>query len=386
MTYLDTIATELRSGRRLDARDALWLLTEAPLLPLGALAHEERCRRHPADRVTFVVDANPNYTNVCDTYCTFCAFYRPPGHAEGWTHSPEALVERVRPAVGRGATRLLLQGGHNPELPLSYYLELIASLRAAYPTVELHMFSPPEVRAIARFAELPVREVLRRFHAAGLRSLPGGGAEILSDRVRRRVSPLKGTPDEWIDVMRAAHQLGFRTTATMMYGHVETDEDVIEHLVRLRDLQDETGGFFAFIPWSFKRGETPLSSAVGQDAGPGRYLRILAVARLFLDNVAHVQCSWFSEGEKAGQLGLRFGADDFGGTLIEENVLRAAGHANATSTDRVVRVIRAAGFVPVQRTTLYETVVVHEPDDDPGDEDANHHQAAPQPGVAEAHA
>ena len=356
MNYFDLLADEWRSGRRLDERDALWLLREAPLLQLGGLAHEDRCRRHPADRVTFVVDANPNYTNVCDTYCSFCAFYRRPGHAEGYVHSPTDMVERVAPAIARGATRLLLQGGHNPELPFEYYLELIRTLRTAYPGTELHMFSPPEIRAIARFSEQTVREVLQRFRDAGLRTLPGGGAEILSDRVRERVSPLKGSPAEWVDVMRTAHHLGYRTTATMMYGHVEQDEDVVEHLRRLRDLQDETGGFFAFIPWSFKRGSTPLSSAVDQDAGPGRYLRILALSRLYLDNVPHVQCSWFSEGEKAGQLGLHFGADDFGGTLLEENVLRAAGHENRTSTERVTRVIRDAGFTPVQRTTLYETI------------------------------
>jgi len=235
----------------------------------------------------------------------------------------------------------------------------VRALRAAYPEVELHLFSPSEIRAIARFSELTVREVLKRFREAGLRTLPGGGAEILSDRVRERISPLKGTPADWIDVMRAAHHQGYRTTATMMYGHVEEPEDVVEHLRRLRDLQDETGGFFAFIPWSFKRGATPLASAVAQEAGPGRYLRILAVSRLYLDNFPHVQCSWFSEGEKAGQLGLHFGADDFGGTLLEENVLRAAGHENATTADRVVRVIRDAGFVPVQRNTLYETIAVH---------------------------
>jgi cyclic dehypoxanthinyl futalosine synthase len=356
MNRLDALARASTGGRRLDEREALYLLREAPLMPLGDLAHAERCRRHPADRVTYVVDANPNYTNVCDTYCSFCAFYRRPGHAEAYAYSPAEMVERVRPAIARGATRLLLQGGHNADLPFAYYLELIRALRAAHPDVELHAFSPSEIRAIARFSEQTVRQVLSRFHAAGLRTLPGGGAEVLSDRVRARISPLKGTPQDWIDVMRTAHQLGYRTTATLMYGHVEEDADVVEHLRRLRDLQDETGGFFAFIPWSFKRGETPLSKAVPRDAGPGRYLRILATARLYLDNMPHIQCSWFSEGEKAGQLGLHFGADDFGGTLIEENVLRAAGHDNCTSTERVKRVIRDAGFLPVQRTTLYERI------------------------------
>jgi cyclic dehypoxanthinyl futalosine synthase len=335
-------------------------LRDVPLLRVGELASQARQRHNPGNHVTFVVDANPNYTNVCDTYCSFCSFYRRPNHPEGWTLSVDELVAKARDARARGATRLLLQGGHNPELGLDYYEELIAAIREACPGLELHMFSPPEIRAIAGYTGLGVAGVLKRFRAAGLATLPGGGAEILSERVRHEISPLKGTPDEWLDVMRSAHGLGFRTTATMMYGHLERDEDVIEHLRRLRELQDETGGFFAFIPWSFKRGATPLSSAVPQDAGPGRYLRTLAVARLYLDNFPHVQASWFSEGEKAGQLGLHFGADDFGGTLLEENVLRAAGHDNATTTDRVVRVIRDAGFTPVQRTTTYETLHVHD--------------------------
>jgi len=218
------------------------------------------------------------------------------------------------------------------------------------------MFSPPEIRAIAGFTGMTVRELLECFHAAGLRTLPGGGAEVLSDRVRKRVSPRKGNASDWIDVMRTAHQVGFRSTATLMYGHLDTDADIAEHLDRIRALQDETGGFFAFIPWSFKPGKTPLSRRVTREAGPARYLRIIAVSRLFLDNVPHVQASWFSEGEKAGQLGLLFGADDFGGTLIEENVLRAAGHDVATTTGCATRAIREAGFTPVQRNTTYQTL------------------------------
>jgi cyclic dehypoxanthinyl futalosine synthase len=362
MTCCTTTHEAARSDRRLSADEALALLREAPLLELGRRAHEARERLHPGGRVSFVIDANPNYTNVCDTYCSFCAFYRRPGHAEGWVLGVAELVERARRARERGATRLLLQGGHNPDLGLDYYTGLVAGLRAALPDLELHMFSPPEIRAIARFTGLGVRDLLERLYAAGLRTLPGGGAEVLSNRVRQRVAPLKGSAEDWLDVMRTAHQVGFRTTATLMYGHVEEDHDVVEHLSRLRDLQDETGGFFAFIPWSFKPGATPLSSAVTRPAGPGRYLRVLAVARLFLDNFPHVQASWFSEGEKAGQLGLHFGADDFGGTLLEENVLRAAGHENATTTERVVRIIREAGFVPVQRSTLYETLRVFEPE------------------------
>jgi cyclic dehypoxanthinyl futalosine synthase len=354
-----SIRDAVRAGQRLSPADALALLGEAPLLPLGALASEVRQRIVPGDRVTFVIDSNPNYTNVCDTYCTFCSFFREPQAPDAYTLGPEQIVEKARRAAARGATRILLQGGHNPALGLDYYLEMIAALRAALPDLELHLFSPPEIRAIAGFTGLRVEELLRRFHAAGLRTLPGGGAEILSARVRRRISPLKGTPEDWLGVMRAAHRIGFRTTATLMYGHLEQDVDIVEHLARVRALQDETGGFFAFIPWSFKPGRSPLSRRVQQEAGPGRYLRILALARLFLDNVPHVQASWFSEGDKAGQLGLHFGADDFGGTLLEENVLRAAGHENTTTTERVVAAIRAAGFVPVQRDTLYQPLRVH---------------------------
>jgi cyclic dehypoxanthinyl futalosine synthase len=353
MTSFASIRDAVRAGRRLTPADALQLLGAAPLLPLGALASEVRQRHVPGDRVTFVIDSNPNYTNVCDTYCTFCSFFREAGAPDAWTHSPAAMAERARTAAARGATRLLLQGGHNPALGMDYYLELIRTLREAVPELELHMFSPPEIRAIAGFTGLGVEGVLSRFFDAGLRTLPGGGAEVLSDRVRRRVSPRKGTAGEWIDVMRTAHRLGFRTTATMMYGHLDEDRDLVEHLERLRALQDETDGFFAFIPWSFKPGQSPLSRRVPQESGPGRWLRILATARVYLDNFPHVQASWFSEGEKAGQLGLHFGADDFGGTLLEENVLRAAGHENATTTERVVRTIRQAGFVPVQRSTLY---------------------------------
>lgn len=360
MTSWTLLSEAAETGRRLGDDEALALLRELPLLRVGELASRARQRLLPGRRVTFVVDANPNYTNVCDTYCTFCSFYRRPGHEEGWTLSADALVAKARAARAQGATRLLLQGGHNPDLGLDYYLALIRALREACPDLELHMFSPPEIRAIAGYTGLGVRGVLQCFHDAGLRTLPGGGAEILSESVRSRVSPKKGTPQDWLDVMRTAHEIGFRTTATMMYGHLERDEDVVLHLRRLRALQDETGGFFAFIPWSFKPGASPLSRRVRRAPGPGRYLRILATARLYLDNVPHVQASWFSEGEKAGQLGLHFGADDFGGTLQEENVLRAAGFRNETSTARVVRVIRDAGFVPVERNTLYEPLRIHE--------------------------
>ncbi len=354
---------KVADGARLSAGELLALLRARDPLDLAELGAIARERHNPGPIVTFVVDTNPNYTNVCDTDCTFCAFYRPPGHPEAYTLSIEELVGRARAAAGRGARTMLLQGGHNPALPLGWYVELVATLRAEVPEIHPHLFSPSEIASLARYEGVPVRAVLEALWTAGLRTIPGGGAEILTARVRRRLAPKKGGPEAWLEVMREAHRLGFRTTATMMYGHLEEDEDVVEHLERVRALQDETGGFLAFIPWSFKRGATPLAKHLGARPGPSptRYLRLLAVSRLALDNVPHVQASWFAEGTKAGQLGLHFGADDFGGTLLEENVLRAARHEQRTTTGDVVATIREAGFVPAERTTLYEIVRVFGP-------------------------
>jgi cyclic dehypoxanthinyl futalosine synthase len=345
---------KLERRQRLSFDDGLALLQSGDLLDLGLWASRERFRRFPAPEVTFVVDTNPNYTNVCDTDCTFCAFYRRPGQEGAYTLSPERLGDSLERAAAQGATRALIQGGHNPELPLDYYLNMISYLRKRVPEVDLHVFSAPEIRAVAHYTGLSVPDVLRAFWNAGLRTLPGGGAEILTDEVRRKISVKKGTPAEWLDVHRQAHIIGYRTTATMMFGHLETDADIVEHLDRLRSLQDETGGFFAFIPWSFKRGDTPLSASVKKEAGAGKYLRILALARLYLDNFDHIQGSWFSEGKKTGQLSLHFGADDFGGTLIEENVLQSAKWHNQTSTPEVVQIIQDAGFIPVERSSIYE--------------------------------
>jgi len=356
MSTLDIIADKIARRDRLTFDEGLRLLTGADLLQLGEWANAERCRRFPAPEVTFVVDSNPNYTNVCDTDCTFCAFYRRPGDPEAYTLTPEQMGEKVGRAAKLGATRVLIQGGHNPELPLEYYLEMISHLREHYPEVDLHMFSAPEIRAIANYTGLAIEAVLSRFWDAGLRTLPGGGAEILTDAVRRKISVKKGTPDEWFDVHRVAHGIGFRTTATMMYGHLESERDIVEHLERTRALQDDTGGFFAFIPWSFKRGDTPLSASVKKEAGAGKYLRILALSRLYLDNFEHIQGSWFSEGKKTGQLSLYYGADDFGGTLIEEHVLQSAQWVNETSTPEVVQIIQDAGFIPVERSSTYERI------------------------------
>ncbi len=351
---LEAIRDRALAGKRLTRDEGRWLLTEAPLLALGALAAEARFQRLPERRVTFVVDTNPNYTNVCVTDCQFCAFYRKPGDPEAWTLTVEQVLEKIAGAVAQGATTVLLQGGHNPDLPLDYYLALVRETRRRFPHVTPHFFTASEIQTMARVSGLGVGEVLDRLWEAGQRTLPGGGAEILSQRVRRRIAPKKGGPEAWLEVHREAHRRGFRSTATMMYGHVEGPEDVLDHLDAVRDLQDLHGGFTAFVPWSFKPGHTRLEKWIKHYRGPSAYLRMLAVARLYLDNVPHVQASWFSEGKATGQVALHFGADDWGGTLFEENVHRAADHVNRVTVDEVVTLIREAGFVPAQRTTTYE--------------------------------
>lgn len=355
---LADIRSKIRSGGRLTREEGVELLRRADLLELGALAQEARFRHNPDRVVTFAIDTNLNYSNVCDAHCTFCAFYRTLGDAEAYTHSPEEMVEKIGRAAAAGVTTVLLQGGLHPELPLEYYEELVRLTCRRYPQVIPHFFSAPEILKMSEVSGVSVREVLARLQAAGLRTLPGGGAEVLSDGVKRKISRLypKNRTQDWVAVHREAHRLGYRTTATMMYGHVETDEDVVEHLEVVRALQDETGGFTAFIPWGYKRENTALGRKVKQEAGPNRYLRIIALSRLYLDNVPHVQASWFSEGKKTGQVALHLGADDFGGTLFEESVMLAAGFYNRTTVEEVMTLIREAGFQPAQRTTLYEVI------------------------------
>lgn len=315
---------------------------------------EVRWRLHPERVVTFVVDTNPNYTNVCDVDCTFCAFYRPPGHEEAYTFTVEEMLEKIGRAVSMGATTVLMQGGVSPEIPFDFYVDMVRATRERFPEVTPHFWSAPEVQGMARVSGLPIREVLLRLKNAGQTTIPGGGAEILSHRVRRKISHKKGGAEAWLEVHREAHALGLRSTATMMYGHVEAEEDIIEHLDSIRELQDEYQGFTAFVPWSFKPGNTPLVVKIPRYAGPNQYLRVLATSRLYLDNFDHIQASWFSEGKKAGQIALHWGADDFGGTLFEENVHACTGFINKTSTEEIQTLIREAGFRPAQRTTLYE--------------------------------
>ena len=356
---LDVVRDALDAGRRLNRDQGRWLLTEAPLVDVGALAQEARFRRIPERRVTFVIDSNPNYTNVCITDCQFCAFYRKPGDPEAYTLTVEQVMEKIGFAAERGATTVLLQGGHNPGLPLDYYLSLVRETRRRFPSVTPHFFTASEIRTVADVSKLSVPEVLTALKEAGQNTLPGGGAEVLSERVRKRIEPKKGGPAAWLDVHREAHRQGFRSTATMMYGHVETPDDVLDHLDAIRELQDEHSGFTAFVPWSFKPGNTLLEKWIKQYKGPSAYLRMLGASRLYLDNFPHVQASWFSEGKRAGQVALSWGADDFGGTLFEENVHAAADYVNRTTVDEVVALIRDAGYTPVQRTTEYEVLQVY---------------------------
>jgi dehypoxanthine futalosine cyclase len=353
---LDTVRDRVLAGARLGREDGHWLLTGAPLLEVGALAAAVRHRRLPGRVVTFVIDSNPNYTNVCVTDCQFCAFYRRPGDPGAYTLSVDEVLARIESAAARGATTVLLQGGHNPALPLDYYVTLVRETRRRFPQVTPHFFTASEIQTVAAGSGLGVGDVLDHLWEAGQRTLPGGGAEVLSDRVRRRIAPKKGGPGAWLEVHREAHRRGFRSTATMMYGHVEQPDDVLDHLEAVRALQDEFQGFTAFVPWSFKPGHTLLEKWIKHYRGPSAYLRMLAVARLYLDSIPHVQASWFSEGKRAGQIALHFGADDWGGTLFEENVHRAADYVNTITVDEITTLIRDAGFTPAQRTTTYDIV------------------------------
>jgi len=350
---IEQIRDKVLAGERLDRKDGAWLLNDAPLLELGALADEKRHRLIPERRVTFVIDSNPNYTNVCITDCQFCAFYRKPGHAEAWTLTVDQVLEKVEFAANKGATTILLQGGHNPALPLEYYVTIVKETRRRFPQVTPHFFTASEIQEVAKATGHTFTDILDRFYEAGQRTLPGGGAEVLSERVRRRIEPKKGGPEKWLEVHREAHRRGFKSTATMMYGHVEDTEDVLDHFDAIRTLQDEFRGFTAFVPWSFKPSNTLLEKWIKEYKGPNAYLRMLAASRLYLDNFPHVQASWFSEGKQAGQIALRFGADDWGGTLFEENVHRAADYVNTITVEEIVTLIREAGYTPAQRDTEY---------------------------------
>jgi cyclic dehypoxanthinyl futalosine synthase len=349
---VDQIEATVRQGGRVTADEALELYHRAPLPLLGALADGIRARKHPDGIVTYIIDRNVNYTNVCVARCNFCAFYRPVGSGEGYVLGFEEIFRKIDETVALGGVQLLLQGGHNPDLPIEWYEDLFRAVKARYPDFKLHALSPPEIIHISRLSQLPVPAVIERLVAAGLDSIPGGGAEILVDRVRKLLNCYgKASASEWLDVMRHAHRAGLQTTATMMYGHVERVDERIEHLVRLRELQDETGGFTAFITWSYQPEHTELG---GDEATGLEYLRMLALSRIVLDNFPSLQASWVTQGGKVGQLSLAFGANDMGSVMIEENVVRAAGASYCMDEVEIVRNIEDAGFVPKRRNMHYE--------------------------------
>ncbi len=335
---------------RISVDEALQLWRDRDVLELGALAHARRMRMHPDPVVTYIVDRNINYTNVCVSGCRFCAFYRPPGHAEGYVLDPGMLVQKVQETLDLGGRQILLQGGIHPDLDLAFYETMLGFLKRDFPRVAVHGFSPPEIAALAERSGLSLRTVIARLISAGLDSIPGGGAEILVDRVRQAVSPRKCSADTWLEVMAVAHDLGLRTTATMMFGHLETMPERLEHLQRLRDLQDRTGGFTAFIPWTFQPRNTQIDAP---EVSSTEYLKFLALSRLFLDNIANIQASWVTQGPHIGQMALHWGANDFGSTMIEENVVAAAGVHFALPEDDLRALVRGAGFEPRRRRMDY---------------------------------
>ena len=354
------ILERVLDGERLGDEDALGLLESRDLVAVGRVANEIRNRKHDPSRVSFIVDRNLNYTNVCVTDCDFCAFYRSPGDTrEAYVLPKPVIYKKIEETLAIGGTGLLMQGGHHPDLGIDYYVDLFTSIKARYP-IHLHALSPPEVQHIARRSKLTVPETLARLRDAGLDSLPGGGGEILVDRVRTIIAPKKTTSDEWLGVMRDAHRLGMSTTATMMYGHVETVSERVEHMRRVRELQDQTGGFRAFISWTFQDDGNRLGALVSRETMPTSfdYLLTQAVSRIYLDNVPHIQSSWVTQGMKIGQVALGFGADDMGSVMMEENVVSAAGTTHRTSIDELVHLIRSLGKTPVQRDTLYREVRV----------------------------
>ena len=359
MENIQPILDRVLAGGRMTAAECATLLDSDDIARMGVAADEVRRRRHPSGVVTYIIDRNVNYTNVCNVVCTFCAFYRRPGKPDTYVKTFEEICEKIDETIALGGTGVLMQGGLHPDFRLEWYEDLLRALRAKYPDFQLHCFSPPEIHNIHLISKLPYEEIMARLKEAGLYSMPGGGAEILDDEVRKRVST-KCTTDEWLGVMRATHRVGLRSTATMMFGIGDTNVHRVRHLQRIRDLQDETGGFTAFIPWTFQRENTALGRRIKDEPTGVDYLKVLAVSRLFLDNIENIQASWLTQGLRLGQVALRFGANDMGSIMIEENVVSAAG-AHFRADEKTLRhLIRAAGFRPQQRDILYRHV--HRPE------------------------
>jgi len=336
-------------------KEAAELFRSDDLIGIGMAADAMRRKWHPEGVVSYIIDRNINYTNFCTEYCSFCAFYRPMGHKEGYVLDTETICAKIQETIDLGGTGVLMQGGLNPDLKIEWYEDLLRAIKRRFPRIWLHCFSAPEIWCIAETSGLPIRDTIARLRDAGLDSIPGGGAEILHDEVRHRISRLKCSAQEWVDVHLAAHRLGMNTTATMMFGCGETIEQRVHHLEVVRRIQEETGGFTAFIPWSFQRENTSLGRFVKEEATGVEYLKTLAISRLYLENVPNIQSSWVTQGLKVCQVGLRFGGNDVGSIMIEENVVSAAGARNRASEEELRRIIRDAGFIPKQRDTLYRT-------------------------------
>jgi cyclic dehypoxanthinyl futalosine synthase len=334
--------------------EAIDLFRSDDLVGLGMAADQVRRKLHPEGVVSYIIDRNINYTNFCTEYCSFCAFYRPPGHEEGYVHSQEVIFEKIRETIGLGGTGILMQGGLHPDLKIEWYEDLLRGIKQQF-EIWCHCFSAPEIVNIAEVSGLSLYDTLARLRDSGLDSVPGGGAEILDDDVRRRISRLKCSTQEWVDVHRTCHELGIRTTATMMFGTGETIEQRMNHFDLVRQIQEDTGGFTAFIPWAYQRENTSLGNFVKQEATAVEYLKMLALSRLYLENILNIQSSWVTPGLKTCQLGLRFGGNDVGSIMIEENVVSAAGAHHRASEEELRRLIRDAGFIPKQRDTLYRT-------------------------------
>lgn len=357
MDMIDKILARRLEGERLNLEEGI-LLYSADLLKLGQAAKTLAERKNPEKQITFIVDRNVSYTNACVLDCDFCAFYRSPGHKEAYTLSKEVIFEKIQELVDVGGTQVLIQGGVNPQLPLEYYLDLISAVREKFPSVMVHSFSVVEFDMISKKFRMPLPEVFKKFKEAGLNSLPGGGAEILVERVRKAISPKKASSERWLEVMKIAHESGLKSTATMVYGHIETIEERIMHMIKIRKLQDETNGFRAFIPWSLSPEGTPRMSHF-RPAGGEDYLKTVAISRIMLDNIDHIQSGWLTEGLKLGQIALGFGCDDMGGTLLEDKVLEPTGIEVNTRKEDLIRLIHEAGYVAAQRNTNYEILNVY---------------------------
>jgi len=354
MNSLDRIADKVLDARSLTREEGVYLHENAPLALLGLLADTVRRRLHPEPVVTYIVDRNINPTNVCITDCSFCAFYRRPTDAETYVLPREKIYEKIDELRAVGGALVLMQGGHHPHLKTEWYCELLSDLKQRYPGLHLHAMSPPEIHHLSLLDKCSVSEVIRRLKAAGLDSIPGGGAEILVDRVREIIAPKKTSTADWLGVMRDAHRLGLRTTATMMFGHVETAEDRVVHLLRIRELQDETGGFTAFACWNYQNAQGTVLEA--PKTSPAIYFRVVALARIMLHNVKNIQASYVTQGSKAAQASLRYGVNDFGGGMMEENVVSSAGTFELITLAEIERQITSAGFVPRRRNFFYDIV------------------------------